>query len=141
MRSRFEERIAEQLEEAGMDYEYEAYEYDYYERLGVYRASCEDCGSRQLVRMGTYTPDFFLSNGIIVETKGKFTAKDRRKMLAVIEQYPDEDIRMCFMTNNKLTRRSTKRYSDWCEDNNVKYCIGEIDETWLRNTTSKDERS
>ena len=30
----------------------------------------------------TYTPDFILPNGIIVESKGRFTADDRRKHLA-----------------------------------------------------------
>ena len=27
----------------------------------------------------TYTPDFVLPNGIIIETKGRFTSDDRRK--------------------------------------------------------------
>jgi hypothetical protein len=31
----------------------------------------------------TYTPDFILSNGIIVETKGRFLTADRMKHLAI----------------------------------------------------------
>ena len=37
----------------------------------------------------TYTPDFVLHNGIIIETKGRFTAADRRKHLAIKKQHPD----------------------------------------------------
>ena len=31
----------------------------------------------------TYTPDFILPNGIIIETKGIFTVSDRRKHLCI----------------------------------------------------------
>ena len=44
----------------------------------------------------TYTPDFVLCNGIIIETKGMFTAADRRKHLAVKKQHPSLDIRFVF---------------------------------------------
>lgn len=44
----------------------------------------------------TYTPDFLLDNGIIVETKGIWTAQDRAKMLLIKTQYPELDIRMVF---------------------------------------------
>ena len=36
----------------------------------------------------TYTPDFILDNGIIIETKGRFLASDRRKHLAIKKQHP-----------------------------------------------------
>ena len=36
----------------------------------------------------TYTPDFVLNNGIIIETKGRFMAADRRKHIAIKKQHP-----------------------------------------------------
>ena len=41
----------------------------------------------------TYTPDFVLNNGIIIETKGRFLAADRRKHIAIKKQHPELDIR------------------------------------------------
>ena len=35
----------------------------------------------------TYTPDFRLANGIIIETKGRFVLADRKKHLLIREQY------------------------------------------------------
>ena len=44
----------------------------------------------------TYTPDFELPNGIIVETKGMWKREDRVKHLLVKAQYPGLDIRLVF---------------------------------------------
>ena len=49
----------------------------------------------------TYTPDFVLKNGIIIETKGLFSADDRRKHLAVKTQHPKLDIRFVFTSSRK----------------------------------------
>ena len=48
----------------------------------------------------TYTPDFVLPNGIILETKGQFISDDRRKHKLIKQQHPDLDIRFVF-TNSK----------------------------------------
>lgn len=78
-----------------------------------------------------YTPDWQLPNGVIIETKGLFEYTDREKHLLVKEAHPELDIRFMFMRNNKLTKRSKKRYSDWCEDNGFIYSIGfEIPKDW-----------
>ena len=47
-----------------------------------------------------------LYNGIIIETKGRFTAADRRKHLLVRKQHPHLDIRFVFENSNakKLER-------------------------------------
>ena len=80
-----------------------------------------------------YTPDWVLPNGIIIETKGLFKYVDREKHLLVREYHPELDIRFMFMRNNKLTKTSKKRYSDWCEDNGFLYAIGyEIPKEWWR---------
>jgi len=80
----------------------------------------------------TYTPDIILDNGVIVEIKGRWTAEDRRKMCYVIEQNPDRDIRMLFATDNKISKQSKTRYSDWCKRRNIPYHIGkEVPIPWL----------
>ena len=52
----------------------------------------------------TYTPDFVLNNGIIIETKGMFTAADRRKHLAIKKQHPKLDIRFVFENSKRKLR-------------------------------------
>mgnify|MGYP002700980301 FL=1 len=44
-----------------------------------------------------YTPDFLLPNGIIIETKGLFTAQDRRKHILIKKQHPELDIRFVLL--------------------------------------------
>lgn len=80
-----------------------------------------------------YVPDFFLDhNGIYIETKGRFTSKDRTKMLAVKEKHPHKDIRLCFMRDQYLYKGSNTKYSDWCNTHGFKYCIKEIPIQWLK---------
>ena len=47
----------------------------------------------------TYTPDFVLNNGIIIETKGRFLAIDRRKLKYKRTQI---DINKVFIVNLKM---------------------------------------
>lgn len=83
-------------------------------------------------KIRTYTPDLELENGIIVEIKGRWTSQDRRKMGYVIEQNPELDIRMLFAIDNKISRTSRTRYSDWCDKRDIKYAIGKsVPEAWL----------
>ena len=131
-RSLFEESIGEYLDERGVPYEYEAYQFEYEEPLRKNKARCATCGGNQLVRTGWYTPDFSLKNGVTIETKGRFTAADRRKMKNVIEQHPDERIVMLFMRDNRIHKRSNTFYSDWCMENNIEFAIGEPKEEWLK---------
>ena len=45
----------------------------------------------------TYTPDFRLANGILIETKGRFVVSDRKKHLLIRKQYGNKyDIRFEF---------------------------------------------
>ena len=63
----------------------------------------------------TYTPDFILYNGIIIEVKGRFTAADRRKHLLVRKQHPHLDIRFVFENSNAKIRKGSKTsYAMWC---------------------------
>lgn len=133
MRSKFEKRIAQLLHSKGVVYEYEAYEFDYEEPLRKNRSRCGDCGGTNLVRMGCYTPDFYLpASGIFIETKGRFTAADRRKMENVIAGHPDEQFVMLFMRDNKIHKRSQTTYSKWCEDRGIEWNVMEPKEEWLQ---------
>lgn len=84
-------------------------------------------------KIRTYTPDFVLDNGIIVETKGRFTVADRRKHLEIKRQYGTEhDIRFVFSNSRtKLDKGAKSSYGDWCDKNGFLYADKEIPEEWL----------
>jgi len=84
------------------------------------------------LRYRTYTPDFTLDNGIIIETKGVFDSEDRRKHLQVQKQHPELDIRFVF-TNlyAKLYKGSKTTYAQWCEKNNFLANHRIIPKEWL----------
>lgn len=70
----------------------------------------------------TYTPDFILPNGIIVEAKGYLDLADRKKMLLVIKQHPDKDIRMLFQRpHTPINKGSKTTYADWCVKSGIKF--------------------
>jgi hypothetical protein len=81
----------------------------------------------------TYTPDFLLKNGIIIEAKGRFDADMRRKMLAVKRAHPKLDIRFVFQNaQNKLSKRAKMRYWEWAELHNFKWAEGNIPPDWFK---------
>lgn len=135
--SRYEERVAKFLKEQNVKFTYETFSYEYDEPLRKNRARCGDCDSQNLVRTGWYTPDFFLASGYIIETKGRFTAADRRKMLAVKRFHPDLNIVMLFMRDNKIHRNSTTKYSDWCKQQGFDYAIGLPKKEWFNEKAKK----
>jgi hypothetical protein len=103
-RSRLEERLARWLEVNGQPFEYETLKLDY-------------------TLKAVYTPDFILSNGVILEAKGYFKPEDRRKMLAVKKQHPDLDIRLVFQQPyNTITKESKTTYAMWAEKNDFLWC-------------------
>ena len=81
----------------------------------------------------TYTPDFILNNGIIIETKGRFLAIDRRKHLAIKRQHPKLDIRFVFTNSrNKLRKGAKSSYGQWCDKYGFRYYDRIIPEDWLK---------
>ena len=86
----------------------------------------------------TYTPDFVLENGIIVEYKGFLTPQDRAKMKAVKEQHPDLDIRFVFQrASNKLSKSSKTTYGQWAEKNGFEWAEDVIPTAWAREVLDK----
>jgi hypothetical protein len=91
------------------------------------------------LKIRTYTPDFVLANGIIIETKGRFISVDRRKHKEIKKQFPELDIRFVFANSKaKLYKGAKSSYGDWCKKNGFKYADKVIPDEWLKET--KDER-
>lgn len=83
-------------------------------------------------KLRTYTPDFLLPNGIIIETKGRFTSEDRRKHIEVRKQYPDLDIRFVFQrANAPLYKGSKTSYAMWCKKHKFLWAEKQIPDEWL----------
>ena len=115
-RSGFELTIAEQLSRDGCEVRYEKFKLSY----------------THPERKATYLVDFELPNGIIIETKGRLTQADRKKMILVRNQNPKKDIRFVFMNaNNKLYTGSNTTYANWCDKNNFKWADGTVPKEWI----------
>ena len=81
----------------------------------------------------TYTPDFVLDNGIIIETKGRLTVADRRKHLCIKKQHPKLDIRFVFTNSKSKLRKGAKTsYAEWCIKYDFRYYDRIIPEDWLK---------
>jgi hypothetical protein len=81
----------------------------------------------------TYTPDFILNNGIIIETKGRFLTADRRKHLCIKKQHPKLDIRFVFTNSrSKLSKGAKSTYAEWCIKHGFRYYDRIIPEDWLK---------
>ena len=80
----------------------------------------------------TYTPDFQLSNGIIIETKGRFLPSDRTKHLLIKKQHPELDIRFVFSNSaQRLSKGSSQTYGGWCDKNGFLYADRLIPIKWM----------
>ena len=115
-RSGLEDVISKDLKDRGVDFGYETVKIKW-----------------KLVENKTYTPDFILPNGIIIESKGRFVPDDRKKHLKVREQNPDLDIRFVFSNSrNKIRKGSKTTYAMWCEKNNFLYADKRIPDEWIK---------
>ena len=122
-RSGLEDVISKDLKDRGVDFGYETVKINW-----------------KLVENKTYTPDFILPNGIIIESKGRFVPDDRKKHLKVREQNPDLDIRFVFSNSrNKITKGSKTSYADWCNKNGFIYADKLIPEEWVKQRGKKKQ--
>jgi hypothetical protein len=103
-RSKLEERVARWLELNEHSFEYESLKLEY----TIY---------------SSYTPDFVLPNGVILECKGWLKPEDRRKMLAVKKAHPNLDIRFVFQDpTNTFSKESKTTYAKWAEKYGFPWC-------------------
>jgi hypothetical protein len=81
----------------------------------------------------TYTPDFLLPNGIIIETKGRFVTADRQKHLMIQAQHPELDIRFVFSNPRaRISKTSKTTYEAWCRLKGFHSYGKVILDAWLR---------
>ena len=115
-RSGFEHKVADQLLENKIKFEYETTVIDYIKPQTNH----------------TYTIDFTLPNGILVETKGRWVAEDRKKHLLIKKQHPELDIRIVFMSGRTKIRKGSKTtYVDWCDKHGIQWAEKQIPESWF----------
>ena len=122
-RSGLEEDIGLQLKEAGIKAEYEPFRIPYI----------------MPVQNRKYTPDYVLPNGIVIESKGRFTPEDRKKHLWIRDDYGDAlDLRFVFSNpRGKLRKASKTSYADWCEKHGFLFASKEIPDEWLKEKPKK----
>ena len=114
-RSGLEDDIAKDLNDRGVEFEYEKLKVQW-----------------QLIENKTYTPDFKLPNGIIIESKGRFVQADRKKHLIIQDQHPFLDIRFVFSNSKaKLYKGAKSTYGDWCNKHGFLYADKRIPDEWL----------
>jgi len=114
-RSGFEHKVADQLTENKIKFEYETTVIDYIKPQTNH----------------TYTIDFTLPNGILVETKGRWVAEDRKKHLLIKKQHPELDIRIVFMSGKTKIRKGSKTtYANFCDKNGIIWADKEIPKSW-----------
>lgn len=120
-RSGLEDRISDQLKGLSIPFKYEEFKIKY-----------------EVNETRTYTPDFELPNGVIVESKGRFAQIDRKKHLLVKKQHPHLDIRFVFSNSRaKISKTSKTSYGDWCDKNGYLYADKLIPEGWTKETNGK----
>lgn len=114
-RSGLEESVAAQLEAAGINPKFESVKLPFEEH-----------------KKRTYTPDFPVSDRIIIETKGRFLTADRMKMLEVQRQYPNLEFRFIFTNSRqRISKVSATTYAKWCEKNGFKYADKVVPQEWI----------
>lgn len=126
----------DRLDKDGVTYEYERESYRIV--LGVPGAYCPECGGgakRKPVRESRFTPDFFF-RGWVVEAKGKLTARDRKRLLALRDQcFPDTEGRqlgLVLQRDNWMTRKKVRRYSDWAREHDIPCAVGYFPKEWTK---------
>lgn len=125
-RSGLEQRIAQQLKEAGIEFTYEDKRLKY----------------TVPARTATYTPDFHIGD-MVIEAKGYFReASDRQKLVLVKQAHPDMDLRLVFQkASNPIYKGSSTTYAKWAEDHGFKWADGgRIPDEWLEEVKNGKSR-
>lgn len=116
-RSGLEDKVADQLRSLSVPVIYEAAKIRYTPPL----------------KTRTYSPDFILPNGIIIETKGRFVTADRQKHKHIKAEHRNLDIRFVFSNpNNRISKTSKTTYAQWCEDHGFFYAAKLIPREWIK---------
>jgi hypothetical protein len=129
-RSELERKVAEQLEEAGVEFAFEE------ERIPYIVPQ----------REAKYLPDFtFAKCPIIIEPKGRFgggapgfrmpasdAAKERQKFILLKEQHPELDIRFVFSrAKTPIYKGSPTTYGKWATDHGFLWSEKTVPPEWI----------
>ena len=115
-RSGLENKVDSALSEQSISFEYEVTQIEYIKPQTTHK----------------YTVDFTLPNGILIETKGRWTTEDRKKHLLIKDQHPELDIRFVFQNpNGKIRKGSKTSYADYCDKHGILWADKEIPKEWL----------
>ena len=108
-KSQFEKNFAKSLRDSGIKFEYEPLVVSFI----------------QPEKQRKYIPDFRVrtKEGVrVVETKGKLTIEDRKKLVWVAEQNPKLKLIIVFMNSkNKLRKNSPTTYGQWATKNGFEW--------------------
>lgn len=123
-RSGFEKRIASELTDQAITFEYETEKLKY----------------EKPARSASYTPDIIIrvrpdgslkEKPLYIELKGRFLTACRQKHLLLKNQH-DYDIRFVFENPKaKISKRSKTTYAMWCERHGFKYAKLHIPQEWI----------
>ena len=137
-KSTYERHVAEWMQANKVPFSYEGVTLPYPQPSP---GKCLECGGSKVARLRKYVPDFWVNpegaigkpeDTFVLETKGRFTSEDRTKMLSVIEEYPMVRVRMLFMRDNPLNKKSKIRYTDWCKKHGIECAVGvELPAAWI----------
>lgn len=106
-RSKLEEKFELILQDFGVDYEYEVTKIAYTIPESHH----------------TYTVDWTLLNGKLIETKGYLSDHaERRKYVLLREQHPELDLRFVFDNPNKLCGGTKMSHAKWADKYGFKWC-------------------
>lgn len=122
-RSGLEDRIGEQLSGLGLPVLFEVTKVKYTPPL----------------KQRSYTPDFILPNGIIIETKGRFITDDRQKHKAIKAEHPLLDVRFVFSrSKTKISKTSKTTYAAWCEKYGFQFADAYVPREWTLESQNPD---
>ena len=115
-RSKFEERVYEDLSYREIKAEYEPFKIDY---------TIPEAYKK-------YTPDFVLENGICIECKGWFLLDARKKMIFVRSSNPNLDIRFIFMDADvRIKKSSYTTLGDWSTKHKFMWARETVPKSWV----------
>lgn len=119
-RSKLEDKFETILKDHGVEYEYEVTKIPYTVPESYH----------------TYTVDWTVLNGKLIETKGYLSDyTERRKYVLLKEQHPQLDLRFVFDNPNKLCGGTKMSHAKWADKYGFKWCsIKDTDQilAWLR---------
>ena len=124
-RSKFEQRVCEDLMDRGVEFHYEP------------KPALEYTLSHK------YTPDLLLQGPdgkrIYIELKGYFQAVDRVKLRAVRQEHEGIDLRIIFQRGDRrLSAQSKTTYVAWAKKHGFKYAEGHrVPDAWIKEVRGK----